>query len=410
MKLAYVSYEFPPDTITGGIGTYVHEVTRALRQRGHHIEVFCASPYRDSPNELAEDGLIVHRVRSLRREDFRQAIVRHFAARHEQISFDLLESPEYGADGLAIKQQFPQLPLVVKCHTPGFFVKRLNQSLRAGCWKERLRRSLGLGKYKKQFDAEYRIAALAERVISPSASLAAHLTRDWGFAPDAIEVIPNPYVPRRQLLEIPVATNFRVVTFTGRLEVRKGVAALGEAVPRVLKQHPDVVFRFIGKNGRAPHGSGSMVEFLKQELAPHLSQIEFVDHVPLEQVPVHLARTDICVYPSLWENFPYVCLEAMSAARGIVASQEGGMRDMLTDIDGGELIDPTDARQMADKINDLLANPQRRQAMSARARDKVVNYYSTTVVGIIEDFYKSVIVARKKASLPAFASHHDAAA
>jgi glycogen synthase len=399
MKLAYVSYEFPPDTITGGIGTYVHEVTRSMCRRGHWVEVFCASPYRESLHEMTEDGLIVHRVHSLR-EGFRDAVARNFATRHEQVGFDLLESPEYGADGLAIKQQFPELPLVVKCHTPGFFVRRLNQALRAGSWTQRLRRSLGLGQYRKRVDAEYRLASLAERVISPSASLADQLSVDWELGPGAIEVIPNPYVPRRALLEIPVATNYRVVTFTGRLEVRKGVAALAEAIPRVLKQHPDVVFRLIGKNGRAPHGSGSMVEALKKQLAPHLAQIEFIDHVPLEQVPTYLARTDICVYPSLWENFPYVCLEAMSAARGIVASQEGGMCDMLTDIDGGELIDPTDSQQMADKIIDLLAHPQRRQAMGTRAREKIVRYYSTTVVRIIEDFYTSVVASCAQSPSP----------
>ncbi len=393
MKLAFVSYEFPPDTAVGGIATYVHQTSKAMRKRGHEVEVFCASPSRESLNERFEDDVIVHRIRNDNLDSFRRDVVKQFAVRHASVGFDLVESPEYGAEGLLIKRQFPDLPMIVKCHTPGYFVKRLNRALRADSWKERARRALGIKQYHKQHDRGYQLALLAERISSPSFSLGDHLAVDWGIQRNRIDDVPYVFVPQREVLEISPATNFRVVTFLGRLEVRKGVVALGHAIPLVLRRHPDAVFRFIGRSCRGPSGKRSMVEFLNGTLAAHLSNIEFIDHVPLDQVPAYLAQTDICVYPSLWENFPYVCLEAMSAARGIVASREGGMKDMLEDIDGGMLIDPRDPRDLAEGIIALLDHPQQRQAMGMRCRQKIVQHYAHAMIGITEDYYAATIAA-----------------
>lgn len=402
MKLAYVSYEFPPDTAVGGIATYVHQTSKAMRKLGHTVEVFCASPRRQSLDERFEDGVIVHRIQTDDMQSFGRAVVNLFAARHAEVAFDLVESPEYGAQGLSIKHRFPDLPLIVKCHTPTYLVKRLNKALRADTWRERVAKALGIAKYHKQHDREYRLASLADRISSPSVSLGDHLAADWGMERERIDDLPYIFVPRRELLEIPANTDSRVVTFLGRLEVRKGVVALAEAIPLVLRRHPHAIFRFIGKSCRGYRDRRPMADYLRERLAAHSANIEFIDHVPLDQVPSYLANTDICVFPSLWENFPFVCLEAMSAARGIVASREGGMTDMLEDIDGGTLVDPTDPRQIAKGIIDLHDDSQRRHAMGIRCRDKIAGHYADTVVRTTAEYYAAVAPDQSKTNVPNF--------
>jgi glycosyltransferase involved in cell wall biosynthesis len=206
-----------------------------------------------------------------------------------------------------------------------------------------------------------------------------------------IDLLPYVFVPDRELLSVPAATNFKAVTFLGRLEVRKGVVALGDAIPMVLRTHPDTVFRFVGRTGPAPSGGRSMVDYLRTRLAAHLDRIEFVDHVPPERIAGCLAQTDVCVFPSLWENFPNVCLEAMSAARGIVASREGGMQDMLDDIAGGILIDPASSSQLAHAVIRMLDRPLERQQMGARSRAKIVEYYGQEVPRLTDEYYSAAI-------------------
>jgi glycogen synthase len=43
MKIAFISYEYPPDTAVGGIATYVYHAAKMMNERGHNVEVFAAS-------------------------------------------------------------------------------------------------------------------------------------------------------------------------------------------------------------------------------------------------------------------------------------------------------------------------------------------------------------------------------
>src|SRR5690606_5828019 len=171
----------------------------------------------------------------------------------------------------------------------------------------------------------------------------------------------------------------------------KGVHLLADVIPSVLKQFPQTKFRFIGKSNMGPRGTGTMIDFLKRKLKPWSQNLEFIEHVPLEEIPAWLEKTDICIYPSLWENFPNVCLEAMSAARGIIASKNGGMLEMLEDINGGILIDPLNVKQLKDSIIWFLQNPSQRIEMGERCRNKIKMYYAKQVPEMNINFYEKII-------------------
>jgi glycosyltransferase involved in cell wall biosynthesis len=96
----------------------------------------------------------------------------------------------------------------------------------------------------------------------------------------------------------------------------------------------------------------------------------------------HLAAADLCVFPSLWDNFPSACLEAMSAARPIVATRSGGMEDMLGDGEAGLLVPGGDARALADAICRLIADPALRLQLATRARDRLAATYTPAVLGL----------------------------
>lgn len=65
-----------------------------MAARGHHIEVFTSGPF-VSLNEPIATNLMIHRIPVVDRQQFHHAIVDHFIQRHEEIKFDLVESPEY---------------------------------------------------------------------------------------------------------------------------------------------------------------------------------------------------------------------------------------------------------------------------------------------------------------------------
>jgi glycosyltransferase involved in cell wall biosynthesis len=133
-----------------------------------------------------------------------------------------------------------------------------------------------------------------------------------------------------------------------------------------------------------------MKQLLLTELGDFADRVEFIDAVPLEEVPRVMARASIAVFPSLWENFPNVCLEAMAAGRAVVASKEGGMVDMLTSSDGGLFVDPEEPNEIANGLLTLLRDPQRVRAMGERNRTRALEYYGNTLVGELFDVYRTL--------------------
>jgi glycosyltransferase involved in cell wall biosynthesis len=112
--------------------------------------------------------------------------------------------------------------------------------------------------------------------------------------------------------------------------------------------------------------------------------------VSLFKIPEYLAQAGICIFPSLWENFPNVCLEAMSAGRAVIGSKNGGMHDMLSSINNNWLIDPNKVTDIAEAIIYLLENDNERMVYGERCRDKILQFYSRQLVEEIIPFYKSL--------------------
>ena len=370
MKIALISYEFPPDTGFGGIGTYTVHLSEALARSGHQIEVFSCSHHQEQYGIRIQESILLHRVKAGNRLEFSHALVPLFAERQECTGFDLIETPEYGAEGLPLRIAFPRIPMMVTLHTPNFLVKQLNAYHRPVPLKKRIRSWLGMHPYQKEGDADYRLALSADAVCSPSQALARLLEKKWGLT--AIRVLPSVFIPPPALVELPpAAAESEVITYIGRLDVRKGISQLAEAIPRVLKKHPGARFRFIGGDGLAPRNNGSMMAYLSRRLKRYLSRIECLGYVPIQDIPTYLRDTGIVVIPSLWENYPFVCLEAMSAGKAVVVSQNGGMKEMLGSWQERFLVDPFHPEALAQRLLWLLENPAERIRAGILNREKV---------------------------------------
>lgn len=400
MKIAFISYEYPPDTAIGGIGTYVYQAAQMMQLRGHTVEVFAGSPERTGTYLL--NRIRVHRVRTTDRRQFPQAIAAVFIDRHAIVQFDVLEGPELGAEAAPTVQRVAEIPYVVKLHTPSFLIGKMNHvqpsfALQLRRWLGAMRRGqwptpFPTWQYDAAHDPERQNAIAADLITTPSQSLSQLVAEAWGLPQARIFHLPNPYIPSPALLDIPVQTCTQTVTFLGRLEIRKGVLDLAAAIPLILKRCPTAKFRFVGAAWNSPQPGLNMRQYLTRQLHRSLAAVEFCDPVALDLIPTVLAATDICVFPSRWENFPNVCLEAMAAARGIVASNAGGMVEMLDFGQCGHLVSPQQPQQIATAVIELLQNPDRRIQFGQQARDRVLNtYHPDQLAALQEASYQQAI-------------------
>ena len=393
MKIAFISYEYPPETAKGGIATYVKQAVSMLSQKGHYVEVFAGSLDKDYSQE--DNQVIVHRIKVDNRQEFRHKIGTIFAQRYNQIKFDVLEAPEIGAEAVEAIKLVPEIPLVIKLHTPSYVIGELTYSRPSLSMK--LRRYLGALKrgnmpkpfpsysYNADTDIERICTLKADKIAAPSLAIATKLINDWKLDKQKVTHLPNPYIPSQKLLDVPIETQTNIVTFLGRLEIRKGILDLAQAIPLILHQYPQTKFRFVGSPWPSPNPKLDMRQYLEKKLKRYLTSLEFTGNLPLEKIPSILAETDICVFPSIWENFPNVCLEAMSAGRGVIGSSAGGMAELLDGGKVGKLVPPKSPQSIAKAVIELLENFEERIKLGEAARQRVLSEYNLEKIGALQE-------------------------
>ena len=406
MRIAYISYEMPPISGNGGIGTYIAQISRIMADRGHDVHVFCG--VESNPGSEKIEKVTVHRVLGSRSQ-FGENVLSVFSDINQQSPFDLIESQEYKAEGYYVRIKYPKIPHIVKCHTPSFIVGRLNN--KRDNWLNRIRYIImGLVRFKlvKPYwtyyyldDIEYQYAKSASIITSPSQSMAEWLEKEWHFKTGEIKVIHNPFHPQDAFLNLKPAQSVRPfkILFLGRLEVRKGILNLINAIPKVVKKYPDTIFIFAGEPLPSPDKSVLMDEFIKNRLLGFKNNLIFTGNLSYNQIPPVIEQSSICVFPSLWENFPNVCLEAMSAGRAVIGSSSGGMTEMITHQINGLLIEPNNSDQIADSIIELISDPSKIEEFGKRARQSVINKFNRTLVGHrTEEIYVEAIGKQKSDS------------
>lgn len=377
MRVALISYEFPPAVAIGGIGTYAGEAARMLAKGGIEVEVFAAGPRQEEP--ATDHAIQVHRVLAEGRDAFREAILPTFRERHAASPFDLMESPEIGREGEAIAQAFPEIARVVKLHTPSYLVREFTYepptcgqqmrftlgAIRRGRWQTLPKPS----SYMAEDDPECHWTRGADEVVAPSRAIGNRLTSDWSLMQDRVSFFPNCYAPGNDLLGLTLPKSAHAIGFLGRLEPRKGILELAEAIPQVLRQYPTAHFRLMGPNW--PFRGADMITWMKRRLGPAQSAVTFVGAVAPDDLAAELSQCDAIVLPSRWENFPFACWESMAAGRAVIGSAAGGMADIIEPGQSGLLIPPRDPRAMAQTILDLLGDVEQVQTLGAAGRERI---------------------------------------
>lgn len=402
MRIAYISSEYPPDTGKGGIGTYTYEMAKLMKSRGHSVEVFAASFERTITEN--DHGVLTHRVCISELKEFGKSIVDIFKLQHNKNPFDLIECPEIGGEASEIKKMFPEVQLVVRFHTPAVLVTRLLNTYQPIASKLRfvlgslLRGKPNLGFWSKhdhnQYqDPDYLMTEKATLLTAPSEAMKQWAVDFWKIQAERIKVIPNPYVPTQELLDINHENEYKRITFLGRLNVLKGMVGLTKALPAVLKKHPDWNIRFIGNSQESHIPNLSMRDWMASYLEEYKHQIEFIDWIDQSELPKYFAETDIVVIPSLFESFSYVCAEAMSAGCAVVGSKNTAMRELLDSDNYGLLINPKSSKDIANAIIELIKKPELRNELGEKARQKVIDDYNAEKIGkAVEDCYRSILL------------------
>jgi glycogen(starch) synthase len=378
VRIALISFEFPPAVAVGGIGTYAWNAAEMLAKAGHDVEVFAAG--RAGPEPAHTLGVRVHRFDAADRAVFRDAIAPAFTSRHRERPFDVLESPEIGAEGATVARAHPEIARVVKLHTPSFLVAEAGwEPPGIGARMRFLLGALRRGRidwlrkpdYDPEQDAECRWTRQADLVAAPSQAIADLVASRWSLDSGVVGVYPYPYAPAANLLDLPVPTTVKTIGYLGRLEARKGVTEMAQAIPEILAHAPHVKFRFIGPSW--PFRGTDMRSWIERRYSRVAHAMEFTGGLPPDRIAAELARCDVLVLPSRWENFPFACWEAMASGRAVIGSTAGGMAEVIEPGVSGFLVPPRSPSSIADSARMLVDRPGMAAALGSGARRRILS-------------------------------------
>jgi glycogen(starch) synthase len=408
MNICFISQEFPPDTGWGGIGTYVYNISRGLAEIGHHVDVITRATTTDGMVISYEGRLRVHRVWQKDYPWLRQKPLAYFnwyhhlhhlldrplgwgygAYKHVQRVLrerpvDIIEAPEHNADGFvylarrlsnifAPRQIHPRF--VVKLHIPIMYYYQLNGF--------KIRVDIRVLNQLERWTTRH-----ADCITSPSRKLAEIVAELWQLNPKTIDILPHP-IDDDVFTPAPFLRRDRqTILFVGRLEKQKGIEVLIEAFRAVLAQCPQATLTLIGADAGADKGD------LQKKLQEYRldSAVQLLGKVVREHLPQYYQQSTICVVPSEFESFSYVCVEAMACGRPVVASRSGGVPEIIADGKNGILVPPDNPHALADAMIRLLQQPTLAERIGAEARAYIEQTYARTVIARqTVNFYENLI-------------------
>jgi len=368
LKILMLSWEFPPRTV-GGLGRAVHDLSRSLVQEGHEIHVVTA-PAEGTESYTAVAGVHVYRVDASLLTDTEflpwvDQLNREMAVVGERlahtVSPDVIHAHDWLVGRAAMQlQDTLGLPLAVTIHAT----------------EHGRHRGIHNELQKNIHNRETELMHQANTIILCSQYMAGEVVKVFGIDPAKLHMIPNGVEPAA--LSVPPRPGEssrigrdaeKVIAFLGRLVPEKGVQVLLEAMPAVVRRFPGARV-VIG--GRGPY------EETLRQLAQDLglgSQVTFAGFLTEPGRNRLLSQSRVAVFPSLYEPFGIVALEAMASRVPVIVSDTGGLMEVVEHGIDGFKVHPDRPDLLAEYINLILANPGLASELCGRAWRKVLTVY-----------------------------------
>jgi D-inositol-3-phosphate glycosyltransferase len=250
----------------------------------------------------------------------------------------------------------------------------------------------------RRLEIERQIAQTAERIIATAPQEKADLATAYGADPSRIRVIPcgvdlelfRP-APRREARAYACVPDDRfLLTFVGRLERRKGVDTMLEAMGLLLSERPDLPLHAVIVGGHPKDQNPA--EMPDPEVQERRRFQEIMGRYGIEDrvtftggLPQHLlynyySAADVTIIPSYYEPFGMTALEALACGSSVIASRVGGLKTTVKEGEVGLQFEAQDPQELAERIGYLAEHPEVNVRFRRNARPYVERHYSWRAV------------------------------
>lgn len=399
MKVLMLSWEYTPH-IVGGMGAHVVDIVPELIADG--VEIHLVVPRLGGGAGMesllmpdgtpAANGSMVYRIEpsgmqgdfftntwhdNVQVQAFCAQLIRHLGG------FDLIHDHDWlsGFAAISLKNEF-HLPLLSTIHAT-------EMGRNQGQLHGEMQRSIHM--------AEWWLTYESWRVIACSKYMAWEIMTYFGAPAEKISVIPNGvHTDRFDALRGQDLSQFRaawarpdqpIVYYVGRMVPQKGVQVIVDSAPYVLREWPGVKFVIAG--GGKDYTNELRAKAHSLGVADN---IIFPGRISDEVRDGLFMVADVAVFPSIYEPFGIVALEAMAAGTPVVTSDVGGLDEVVELHETGIKVHPDDPQSLAWGILHTLKNPQWSRTRAENAYRMVREEYNWSLIADRTlDVYRQVV-------------------
>jgi glycosyltransferase involved in cell wall biosynthesis len=363
MKIAMYAPSWPPTLAASGIVTYLGQIVPALEGLGHQVTIL--TPQLVQKHSIAQRALFKLSIADALYWVLSDSLKRQIADLVAQERIDILEIEE--SFGLAhAVSRMDVVPVCIRLHGPWFL---------SGHFKDPRREVL-----------EGRALRSAAAISSPSLNVLTKTNARYSRIARST-VAPNPITkPERSWSP----TSEQSLLFVGRFDEIKGGDLAIRVFGRLATQFPKLRMTFVGPDEGV--AGCNVHQYVSKELSGDaLSRLSILGKKRPDEIVDLRMNHSISISCSRHEVMPYAVLEAMALGCPIVASNVGGLPEMIVPGHNGLLFRSGDIDDFTSHIKILLEHPDEAARMGAQARQDVANYDPTSLAHHTADWYREAI-------------------
>lgn len=398
LRLCLLSGAYPPEQYDG-VGRLTNLMAQGLHECGHTVHVI-ARGEREAVSFY--DGAFVHRIPY---QAERYSVYRRFPGLFHTLNYShavyekvrrmlsndgiqLVDSPIWQYEGL-VTAMSGIAPTVVRLVTASPQLARIH----ADAGEEP----------RLMAEMERALIARAQHILPNTAATLAAARDLYGAAllegrstlvPYGIVPAPDEAARPFNLQQPPERLT---VLFVGRLEKRKGIMDLFEAIPLVLQKLPNVKFILAGQDNSHSDGfqrqtGQTYPAYFAEHFGKYAAHVEFTGMVSDATLQSLYQSCDLFVAPSLYESFGLIYLEAMNYAKPVVGCRAGGVPEVVAHGETGLLADPGAPAALAEALLTLLQTPAKLYEMGVAGRRRLLEHFTyLQMARNFEKVYRAVL-------------------
>lgn len=406
LKIAILSYRSAP--FGGGQGVYVHDISKALTERGHKVDIISGPPYPKVPegvNLIKLPGLDLFQTFSFKerikifKNKKKKNILDYFefcsvllGGFPEMKTFGhrchnyLIQNTDYDAvidnqslsyGMLEIQKMFPFIEII---HHP--ITKDYKHDLLAN---NKLLYRLSRYRWYSFLNMQKRVAPKIKNIITPSSNSSQDIAKDFRCNESNITVIHNGldvniFVPYEDIKRDPL----KLITTASADVPLKGLDYTLTALSILKNEFQNMNLTVIGKLKKDGHTS-RLIEKLGIS-----DSIVFKTNLTKKEIAEEYAKSSVAIVSSLYEGFGYPVIEAMSCSTPLIAANTSSIPELVGNY--ATLIPPKDSTSLANSIKLIINNYDKYKSISNKGRDHIIkNFNWLKITDEYEDsIYKAI--------------------